>query len=96
MFDKSYFEKEFPKQIEQFKKSSKQAPKIILVLGGNHHIELHEIEDIKDGWFSCWVEDSDFKSEKKPTVLMICRYDQVREILLYPSKSETSTGFRRP
>lgn len=94
MFNKSYFEKEFPNHIEQFKKNAKQSPKIVLVLGGNHHIVLHELQDLKEDWFSFWIEDGDYKAGKKPPAFMISRYDQVRQILFYPTKEAPSAGFR--
>lgn len=94
MFDKTYFEKEFPKHLEQFKKNSKQEEKTVFVLGGNQHIAVSEIQDIKEDWISFWIEDPDYRSEKKSAVLMISRYDQIRQILFYPSKSDAAAGFR--
>ncbi len=94
MFDKNYFEKEFSKQLDHFKKTSRQEAKVVFVMGGNNHIVLSDIEDLKDGWFSFWIEDGDFKSDKKSQVLMFSRYDQIRQILFYPAKGDQAAGFR--
>lgn len=94
MFDKAYFEKEFPRQFEQFKKETSQEPKVVFVFGANSHIVVNEIQSLKDGWFSFWIFDGEYKSGGKSPVLMVSRYDQVRQVLFYPLRGEHGMGFR--
>lgn len=94
MFDKNYFEKEFPKQLERYKKESKsETPEVVFVCGHNHLI-VTEIEDLKEHWLSCWVDDGEFKSAGKSQVLMLTRYDKISQIIFHPLKGGQRMGFR--
>ena len=94
MFDKSYFEKEFPKQLEKFKKESKSNDVKVVFVCGHNHILVTEIAEIKDAWVSVWVHDGEYKVGGRSPVLMLTQYDQIRQIFFYPLKGEHALGFR--
>jgi hypothetical protein len=94
MFDKTYFEKSFQKELERYKKETGvENPKVIFVCG-NHHLVVNEIVDLKEDTITCWIYDGEYKQEGRSPVLMQSRYDQIRQILFYPLKGDHQMGFR--
>jgi hypothetical protein len=94
MFDKAYFEKEFPKQLERFKKESKSNDAKVAFVCGENHILVTEIEEIKEAWISVRVHDGEYKSEGKSPVLMFTLYEKIHQVFFYPLKGEHALGFR--